>query len=454
MAEQEPSEYNPEGYETNTEKNMEDNDGAEPYEQDIDEASNSETDRRREDIKRTADYRVVVRAIINAPNGEINDSMVANFKNMDNGISEEEATRRIEGVQKFLANLKISVENTSIGEEEKSLIQEIICEPILRGHISGETAKSMVSNIKIVDGIGLKEKFKKSHGYEGIMSCNMRTGEITIAKEALTGEEKAEDGTELDLRQMIIHEMSHVVTEDVFFNKSPETETEKSANAEAQKFSREIIELAQQSKQNRIPQSRHIEVVLDTLSNLPGEAKKAGISDDNYETFKQERESRAAREILTEYTAVFLKSDGTRDGFKGEYVSSVGMKRMTEYLSNGQENSTETKIKISEILKSESSQEKAEKIKDFPEMEVALKMYNQFYDMASKYLGEDQIKAAALSRAQGGKSEGREFVDGGGGFGVGTENKAEKPEGNNNIATAAAEVFRSTQELDVLTGFH
>ncbi|OQB05640.1 MAG: hypothetical protein BWY19_00909 [bacterium ADurb.Bin212] len=264
-------------------------------------------------------------------------------------------------------------------------------------------------------GDTLKQQSMAQNGYEGIMFCNPQTGEIIIAKEALTGEYKAEDGSELDIRHMIIHEMSHVATEDVFLNKNPQNEQQKEAVVEAKKFSDEIIQLAQYSKGERIPQSGHIETVLDMLSNMPQDFQKTGKPPQEYEAFKQQRESLAAKEILTDYTAIYLKSNGERQSFIGEYLSSVGLKRLNEYASsNATEGGTDTKTRVAEILRAKTPEEKAERSQQFPEFKQASEMYNKFFDLADKHLGDDKIKAAAQNRLQsGGELDNEGIYDGG-----------------------------------------
>jgi hypothetical protein len=368
------------------------------------------------------------------------------------GVPKEEAQKRIESVRQFVKELKINGQEVGLSEDELFSIQEIVCEPILNGHISGETASSMVKSVTVMKGDTLKQQSKAQNGYEGIMFCNPRSGEIIIAKEALTGEYKAEDGSELDIRHMIIHEMSHVATEDVFFNKNPQNGQEKEAVTEAQKFSSEIIRLAEHSKAERIPQSRHIETVLDMLSNLPQEFQKTGKPQAEYEAFKQQRESLAAKEILTDYTAIYLKSNGERQSFIGEYLSSVGLKRLNEYAaSNATEGGADTKNRVAEILRAKTPEEKAQRSQQFPEFKQAFEMYNRFFDLAEKHLGDDKIKAAAQNRIQsGGENDDYEgyYDPGVSSAGNGAEHPASQQE---NMGAATAEAIKSfAEEVDVI----
>lgn len=368
----------------------------------VNEAAKNNTEKEASRVENRSKLKSIFKLIQNA---EI-DSAVADYQEMVFGVPKEETQKRIESVRQFIKELKINGQEVSLSEEEIFSIQEIVCEPILNGHISGETAKSMVKSVTVAKGETLKQQSMAQNGYEGMMFCNPHTGEIIIAKEALTGEYKADDGSKLDIRHMILHEMSHVATEDVFFNNNPQNDQQKEAVVETKKFSNEIIQLAQQSKGERIPQSRHIETVLDMLSNLQHEFQKTGKPPEEYESFRQERESLAAKEILTDYTAIYLKSNGERQSFIEEYLNSVGQNKLNEYASsNTAEDGADAKTRVAEILRAKTPEEKAEVSQKFPEFKQAFEMYNKFFNLAEKHLGDDKIKAAAQSRLQSGKKD-------------------------------------------------
>jgi len=87
-------------------------------------------------------------------------------------------------------------------------------------------------------------------------------------------------------------------------------------------------------------------------------------------------------------------------------LNSVGQNKLNEYASsNTAEDGADAKTRVAEILRAKTPEEKAEVSQKFPEFKQAFEMYNKFFNLAEKHLGDDKIKAAAQSRLQSGKKD-------------------------------------------------
>ncbi len=317
------------------------------------------------------------------------------------GMDREKAEKTAEEAEKFLAKLKVTVDNVEIGEDAVSHAKAMLCEPILRDNISGEAALAMASELVVRPISEMKKMASTGQGYEGVLYCDPRTGAITVAAEALTGEYRDKNGNniKLNVRHMLGHEMSHPVVEDVFFQDKNE------ANAEAMNFAREIIDMAQKAKAERVPLPAHIETELEVLANL--QAQHAQIlpdSDGNkvpFEQYRAWRENRAAREILTDLTACYLQSDRSNgssedsiDGFIAECINNISSSRMYEYLQSSSEIRGDAADRIRAYFNT-NKEERSSIIEAFPELSETFSVYEKFHSLARKYLSRDSIKAAA-----------------------------------------------------------
>jgi len=152
-------------------------------------------------------------------------------------------------------------------------------------------------------------------GYVPVAEFDPSTGKITILDRALVDKYQDKEGREvkLDFEHMVNHEMSHAFAERYL------VKNEKLNNL----CSRIIDEPALFDLQ---PQ--HVQNAIKALENIDEkfpEVKKIfpNVTIEEYTAF---RKNRAAAEIITDYTAMFMKSDGSIEGFVEKCLNLVDKK--------------------------------------------------------------------------------------------------------------------------------
>ncbi len=339
------------------------------------------------------------------------------------GMSEEVARERVVEVKDFLAGLSVEIQDCEIEQNVVTHAKAMLCEPILRGNMSAEVAKKTIKKLVIKPLSEIASMESEGQGYRGVMYCQPGDKTVTVASEVLTGKYCDENNQEitLNVRHMLGHEMSHVVVEEVFF------QAENEANTEAMSFATEIIELAQRAKNESIPLPAHIETELNVLKdletqyhNLPTNSNR---EKESFESFKKGREDRAAREILTDFTACYLQSDRSNrsskdsmEGFMTECINLVGSFRMYKYMQNSSESRGDIQDRIRTYFNTK-IEERPVASEAFPELSEAFKVYEKFYNIAQKYLNKDSLKMAMRSAGQGeDEHDGAQYGDSAEGF--------------------------------------
>ncbi|MFA7244280.1 MAG: hypothetical protein WC080_03285 [Patescibacteria group bacterium] len=181
--------------------------------------------------------------------------------------------------------------------------------PIINGHLTANDVCTLVQNVEISDS--LEDESRASAGYEGIMSFG--GGVIKLSRSALKDNFATSEGKilSLDFVQMIDHEISHGI---VAVAKHKESEAdEENANSPIEISLREAKEIIRNAKDYIDFQPQHVRNVIKSLekseynSLSPTEKAKWGSE----EKFTKSREIMAAEEIVTDYTAIYLQSDGS-----------------------------------------------------------------------------------------------------------------------------------------------
>lgn len=197
------------------------------------------------------------------------------------------------------------------GEKKKEIIASLSL-PILNGHLTAEDTLNLVEDITLFEDSD-SGSLTGQIGYSPTLAY--REGRIFINKRALRDTfDENNPQFELNLTHSIAHELSHGATEQIYFG------TDHS-------LGKDVITLASKLITNPELNSllpTHIFNVLNKLKEskkdylaLSDETKrtleKSGISDLNqYETFRQKL---AIKEIVTDFLAIYLQSDGTLEDF-------------------------------------------------------------------------------------------------------------------------------------------
>lgn len=296
----------------------------------------------------------------------------------------------------------------NIGQKRVEIIKAI-CEPILEGHITGSDAEALVSGIEIVN-INDPEKQKLFEdvgvrsGYEGVAFYDTKEHKIYIFDKTLGDKYPGFD--ELDIKHLMTHEMSHGIVESaVKYNKT--------LVAEARKIIRNAKALVSIFADS---QSQHIRHSLEGVTNadtdfakrfaddLSKEPAYAALSDEQkaqYEEaekikFVKDREIQAAAEILTEYTAMYLQSDGSIEDFVLTCLQKSDPQAIKSYL--GKEFSLQ---RINAINKITNPEKKQTLLKDLGEGFSELSAtYRVFYDEIKSVMTSSKGKFAELTAGE------------------------------------------------------
>lgn len=250
----------------------------------------------------------------------------------------DETRELVEHLGELFADFDKKVEELAVNKTEYSgikgkqiEIKKSICLAVINGHFSAKDISSMITGVTIEnvppDDLPPEEEAKltdqqrqlrttiKAMGYVPVAEFNPDTGKITILDRALVDKYQDKEGREvkLDFEHMVNHEMSHAFTERYL------VKNEKLNNL----CNRIIDEPALFDLQ---PQ--HVQNAVKALENIDEkfpEVKRIfpNVTIEEYTAF---RKNRAAAEIITDYTAMFMKSDGSIEGFVEKCLNLVDKK--------------------------------------------------------------------------------------------------------------------------------
>lgn len=207
--------------------------------------------------------------------------------------------------------------------EKRTKIIFGLCDSVMNGHLKARDVINLCGeSIEMVSKQNPTEKVKKmidEGGYDAILYFDGEERKIYIFEDALADDFK-EKTNNLDLRHAINHELSHPIVEQAL-----------EKNEVLVGKAREIIDNASKIKDC---QSRHIRNQLEALENIDSDFAKLypNGTEEQKKIFRQKRENRAATEIITDYTAMYLQSDGTEDGFITTCMEKTNKADLKKYL--------------------------------------------------------------------------------------------------------------------------
>jgi len=231
-------------------------------------------------------------------------------------------------------------------------IKKAICLSVINGHFTASDIPQMITGA-VIDSKDKPEKKGKiceminAIGYDAVACWDQTTGEIIVFKEALIDNFQNKDGNrfKLDFSHIINHEMSHAFTER-YLVENDRLNTICSELIEDQS----LLDLQPQHVQNAI---RSLESVDAKFPEV--QAQHPNVTKEKYLEF---RRSRVAAEIITDYTAMFLKSDGSFEGFvekclalvdKENFNKAIGVKTSEINAIFAEEDPEEKKKKIAQL---------------------------------------------------------------------------------------------------------
>lgn len=359
-------------------------------------------------------------------------------KHGEGALSEEKMSELKTVVSEFAR--MISERDKEIFDKHGAIKKEIlfaVCESVINGHMTAEEIASYVSHIELRPQAELAAT-KAESGYDGVLFYSPDKKTIVIAQEAVE-----QDGVigniRLDLRHIINHEISHGITEDKLFYKTNKSRLNTEMNSENPEFSSEIIKAAREvidaAEELADSQPQHVKLVLKSLKNieqdyagLPEAAKQQAGSLENY---KAARRVNAAKEIITDYSAIYLQSDGS---FKGFAKRCIEMSRGQDFMNflkksfGAEQGSADAEVqeKIAKVNTdlSENNLTMEELKAQHPEIAKLFALYEVFYRNIDKLMKEEQSDDDEEEQDPELDLEGG-FYDGAAGFGQYDKNSPE-----------------------------
>lgn len=251
--------------------------------------------------------------------------------------------------------------------EKSEEIKNSLVESVANGHLKAEDVLSMVSEVEIYpthsDDPGEQEKIDATlsrFGYESTMFVDTIAGKIYIFDNALKDKYVTQDGKEIkiDFRHTINHELSHILDKkaDILQNKTLLDACDQLAGME---------DFAD-------TQSMHIRNTLKT----------EGLT-----------QNQIRAEIIADYTALYLKSDGSFLDFASECLKMTDAKAMEEQLGLNQQ-------EVRAILENKNDQFIENVKRNNPKFNSVLKIYETFYQEISKGVKENKGKIQPLEEGE------------------------------------------------------
>ena len=254
------------------------------------------------------------------------------LRHLESTISEQDSARLAEMAKD--PNYKGAI-------EKKDRIIDALVTPVLLGHVSGKDVASLIKKIGFTDGAEQKQA-QTTHGYEGVMYYDEATGSILINPEKLVDSyrtKKESKPLRINFEHLASHELSHGVVRKLALDRG-RTEPSRALL----RMANQIIEGADSIADS---QSQHINTVLRTLANVDEDFKTAGANM-TLEQFRAQRKVNAANEIITDYMALYLQSDGSMKDFTRVCLEMTREKNLNQYIANG--GSKEQLIKTYEVF--------------------------------------------------------------------------------------------------------
>lgn len=266
-------------------------------------------------------------------------------------------------------------------ENVQQRIKEIIAsflEPVSKGHLDCDDISSIVKGVEIIDkneisGTGMSN-------YEEGMCFDPRENKIYIFKEILS-----EKYSGVDYRHMLIHEMSHPVVLETFY-----------ADGELTENFEQIVNYAEQ---NYDLMSQHIKNSIDGLKqnankfdSLSAE-EKAKYGNDK-EKFAQREKLMLANEIMADFTAIYMKTDGSLEQFAVENIFMACLKKddQKKFFENlGLTDKKQIKV-LREAIMSKDKEVLIELVTDNPALKNLMEVYKTFYSGIIKYSNNETGK--------------------------------------------------------------
>ncbi|HOX41488.1 MAG TPA: hypothetical protein PK263_04800, partial [bacterium] len=286
---------------------------------------------------------------------EINENVLTEMGNLLKSLLTEEHWK---AVWSQIDEFSKQAEYSHASEKRREIILGF-CLPVIHGHLTANDVLNVAQEASITENdpsAGVTTSYKAP--------MQVKFGNLIISKAVFLNTFNADDpGFELDLTHMTAHEVSHGITDQLYFEEIPRDNLTAQINEPNPQFSSELIRVARiiidQSEKVMDMQPKHIRQALLGLNQAQHKyqgfnqktkdalASQIGVSSaEEYEDFIRVN---TAKEIITDYTAIFLQSDGTFDNFMSETINHAETEAIKKYL--GETLSEPQEITTEEIIR-------------------------------------------------------------------------------------------------------
>ncbi|MFA5926721.1 MAG: hypothetical protein WCT32_05565 [Patescibacteria group bacterium] len=284
-------------------------------------------------------------------------------------------------------------------EVKKKTIEICLLQSVVNGHLTKEDLKTVLEGgVRILSNEEISQLAKTEQSYEGIMYYDLGNRALIISESALVDEyrmKNAETGQEriieIDIEHSINHEIAHGIVERGLL-----TSGEKRARKELREgkegveippgllsLAMSVIAAAGEVKEYMVYHSRNVLNGLEKLGDIPAKDR-------------QNAQVNAAIEIITDYTAIFMQSDGKEENFVAKCLAKTDTDLLVNHLARRFGiNETDPAIvrqRIGEKINAFNETDENEKksiLAQYPELAKVNTMFRKFYGLL--YQGRDEL---------------------------------------------------------------
>jgi hypothetical protein len=355
--------------------------------------------------------------------------------------------------------------------ERKREINASLCEPLIQGHLNAADVLALIPNGIKIDKAGTTAmEASQAQGYEGKIHYDFDKGSIIIPAETLKDQPAGVPaGERFNWKQLMNHEISHPLVDRVLIDQKDSELIEEMKSAEAAESknpliaeARKILDAAEKIADS---QPQHIRNVLKAY--LENKARIESGQDEDKDAQLAKLRLSYAIEIITDYTAIFLRSDGTPASFFQKCLDTADKSALAGYLAKaiGQETTSTEAIyrlqTISQKLAAEGNNpDFIQKLESAaPGVTELFRIYETFYKAIKEKFGEnaEKIKGKVSEfnlRERDLGYEDDEFYDGGGYYdaplGTTPDNKGKTGNSKEDGVIAAAKNLMTTYADNIL----
>lgn len=314
----------------------------------------------------------------------------------------DETKELVKHLGELFADFDKKIEELAVNKAEYSgikgkqiEIKKAICLSVINGHFSATDIPKMVTGVQIESRDNPHDQANiASIGYEAAACWDQVTGKITIFKEALVDNYRDKDGNmvKINFKHLVSHEMSHAFTERYLVK-----------NEKLNTFCDELMD--EPALLDLQPQ--HVRNVIKSLENIDerfveAQTKNPRLTKEQYVKYRRDY---VKKEIITDYTAMFVKSDGSLEGFVEKCLALMNKEKFDQAIGVKEK-------EINPIFSAKTLEERqaiiAKLRTDYPAFGKTLDLWTGFHGEIQKATSENKGKVSSHEeyRGQSGHNDG------------------------------------------------